>query len=129
MSEWYKFNGFYCGVSNRFIFTVHGVRMIDWQRISELERDVGADELPELIAVFLSEVGGAISALGQPTEEEMHFLRGSAATLGFAELATLAGQGEDALKRDRSAAVNCAMIKSAYTSEKSELLTRFPKVE
>ena len=102
--------------------------MIDWQRISELEQDLGKDELPELIHVFLQEVGEAISALDTPTEADLHSLRGTAATLGFAQLADLATQGEYALKHDALAEIDCAKIQLAYTSERTELLSRFPGV-
>lgn len=116
-------------VSKGFIFQPHRDAMIDWTRISDLESDLGADELSGLISMFLDEVGTAVAALRDPTEADMHFLRGSASTLGFAELARLAGQGEDNLKLDRAAQIDCATIKSVYVSEKEELLTKFPQVQ
>jgi len=116
-------------VSNPFTFSGHAGDVIDWARITELENDLGVDELTGLVSVFLAEVGAAVSTLDHPTEAELHFLRGCASTLGFSDLAHLAGQGEDRLKRDAAAAVDCHAIKCAYSSEKSEFLTRFPEAE
>ena len=86
-------------VSIRFTFFRQIGRMIDWQRIAQLENDLGADELPELITLFLNEVGGAVSAMDKPTEDDLHFLRGSASTLGLEILPALPDWGKKRLGR------------------------------
>jgi len=116
-------------VSIRFTFFRQIGRMIDWQRIAQLENDLGADELPELITLFLNEVGGAVSAMDKPTEDDLHFLRGSASTLGFRDLARLAGLGEEALRQDGAVVVDCISIRTAFTAESSELLLKYPNCD
>lgn len=104
--------------------------MIDWTRISQLEAEIGADELPALVPIFLDEVGGAIEAFdnGQtPTESALHFLKGCAMTLGFRDLAQLASEGENQKKTNETFCVDTAAIINAYHREREELLTKFPQ--
>lgn len=99
--------------------------MIDWDRITELKNDMGQDEFPALVSIFLDEVENALSNLnGQtaPIEADFHFLKGSALTLGFQDLAKLASAGEIALHQDADAQVEVSPIAKAYDLEKRELL-------
>ncbi len=103
--------------------------MIDWSRIDEIEQELGADEVPELVAVFLDEVGDAMGPLAQniqPSEAALHFLKGCALTLGFDDLAKLASDGEARKKASGDCCVDTVEICAAYQNEKSELLERFP---
>jgi len=104
--------------------------MIDWTRIAQLEDDLGADELPGLVSLFLAEVGEAMDSCQperEPTEEALHFLKGCALTLGFRDLARLASDGEGILKQCGGQSVDKSAIVGAYTLEREELLTRFPQ--
>lgn len=61
--------------------------MIDWNRVSELKSDFGEDDFLEIVEMFLSEVQEKLDELpNQPVaalHEDFHFLKGSAANLGF----------------------------------------------
>ena len=63
--------------------------MIDWDRINELRRDFGEEDFAEIAEAFLSEVEAKLSSL-DPTSrslaDDFHFLKGSAANLGFKAL-------------------------------------------
>lgn len=61
--------------------------MIDWVRIDELRNDFGEDDFLEIVAMFLSEVQERLDEMCETgvtvTAEDYHFLKGSAANLGF----------------------------------------------
>jgi HPt (histidine-containing phosphotransfer) domain-containing protein len=82
--------------------------MIDHDRLSSLRADIGEADFAEVIHLFVAEIGERLAALradpGAARAEDFHFLRGSAASLGFtgmvtacqdAEIACLAGQQPD----------------------------------
>lgn len=98
--------------------------MIDWQRVNDLRDEVGEDDFPEIVTVFLEEVDEVIdriSASGAFTAapDDMHFLKGSATTLGFSEMAELCRKGEVKMK-DGNAPI--APVIDAYMRERSEFL-------
>jgi len=73
--------------------------MIDWTRVTDLRAEIGNDEFPEVAALFLDEVDTVIARLraADPATvggEDLHFLKGSALTLGFTALADACAQGE-----------------------------------
>lgn len=61
--------------------------MIDWNRINDLKADFGEEDFLEIVEMFLAEVQEKLDALpDQPVSalsEDFHFLKGSAANLGF----------------------------------------------
>ncbi|MFP4450492.1 MAG: histidine kinase [Rhodosalinus sp.] len=63
--------------------------MIDWTRVTELHREVGAEDFEEVVTLFVEEVEAALDALDHddPPPEHLHFLKGSALNLGFTALA------------------------------------------
>ena len=63
--------------------------MIDWTRVTELHREVGAEDFEEVVSLFVEEVEMALDALDPltPSPEHLHFLKGSALNLGFTALA------------------------------------------
>jgi HPt (histidine-containing phosphotransfer) domain-containing protein len=63
--------------------------MIDWTRVTELHREVGAEDFEEVVTLFIEEVEAALEALDyhDPSPEHLHFLKGSALNLGFTALA------------------------------------------
>ena len=103
--------------------------MIDWGRIAELENDLGAEEIPALVSVCLEEVSEALENLVSPTEAELHFIKGTAATLGLVDLAQIASEGESALKHNPASAIKVEQLKTAFELEKRELHQRFPDLD
>lgn len=72
--------------------------MIDWEQVNSLREDLG-DGFEELVEVFLAEADEAIADLDpQAPPDQMaarlHFLKGAALNLGFAEFAGLCASGE-----------------------------------
>lgn len=96
-----------------------GAMMIDWDRVQSLREEVGADDFAEVVDLFLEEVDealGRLSATLTPAalSAEMHFLKGSALNLGFAEFARLCQEGERT-----PANADLAAIQATYTVSKA----------
>lgn len=72
--------------------------MIDWDRVNELKDEIGAEDFPEVVEIFLEEVDGTFARLKAsgraPGQEDFHFLKGSALNLGFQELGALCQTNE-----------------------------------
>lgn len=100
--------------------------MVDWNRVEELKEELGEDEFPEVIEVFLEEFEETLANLDPETATpaDMHFLKGSAATLGFSDTKTLCTEAESQLKQDAEAGIDLGAILAAYFTEKADLLAR-----
>lgn len=61
--------------------------MLDWTHIIRLRQEVGEDSFAEIVDLFFTEVNDVFDRLRRQgaTHTDMHFLKGSAANLGFAE--------------------------------------------
>lgn len=97
--------------------------MIDWARINELRDEIGAEDFQEVVDLFLSEVEERLETLSDEKnlsdlEEDMHFLKGSALNLGFDQLATLCGEGEQRSGRGEMID-NIDAIKATYEASKN----------
>lgn len=62
--------------------------LINWTRVHELREEIGDDSFDEVVTLFLDESDSVIARGGAGfTPDDLHFLRGAALNLGFAELA------------------------------------------
>lgn len=73
--------------------------MIDWGRVNELRLEIGADDFPEVVSLFMEEVDEVVARLpaiadAKGLESALHFVKGSALNLGFSALAALCQEGE-----------------------------------
>jgi HPt (histidine-containing phosphotransfer) domain-containing protein len=61
--------------------------MINWDRVDELRSDFGEDDFVEIVALFIDEVEGKLDEMVSDPHSDLaegfHFLKGSAANLGF----------------------------------------------
>lgn len=99
--------------------------MIDWDRIAQLKADIGEDTFPELAPVFLAELQEAMSALSanpSPGAAEMHFIKGSALTLGFQDVSQQAAAAELGFRQDPNYRADLASLQSAFAAEHAEFL-------
>ncbi len=94
--------------------------MINWQRVNELRDEIGADSLDEVIELFLDEVEGALMNLGgtQTMEADLHFLKGSAANLGFEAFRALCAEGEAMAAAGQGGRVEIGTIIATYAASK-----------
>ncbi len=73
--------------------------MISWSRISELRDEVGAEDFLEVVDLFLEETEEVIRRLRDNPDpgriaSDLHFLKGSALSLGFQSFSVLCQTGE-----------------------------------
>lgn len=93
--------------------------MIEWSRVEELRDEIGAEDFEEVVSLFLCEVEERLQILApdkpvDQSEEDLHFLKGSALNLGFSSLAAIcqkgestASQGQPPTKSELLAVQNC----------------------
>lgn len=102
--------------------------MIDWDRVTELQDEVGAEDFLEIVTLFLEEVDEATANLspdlsGDALADALHFLKGCSLNLGFAELAALCARGEDSLR----GGIDCVQVTDvldSYRSSRDAFLSR-----
>lgn len=103
--------------------------MIDWDRVQALRDEVGADDFAEVVDLFLEEVDEALGGLTAKLapaalSAALHFLKGSALNLGFAEFARLCQDGEKTPEK-----ADLPAIQATYTVSKAAFakgLARLP---
>ncbi|WP_187428457.1 hypothetical protein ROLI_043730 [Roseobacter fucihabitans] len=97
--------------------------MINWERVATLREEVGAEDFDEILALFLEEVDSAISELSEAEnqtglEEKLHFLKGSALSLGFDHFSALCQNGETAISQDAGATIDLDEIRVSYAESR-----------
>jgi len=106
--------------------------MIDWSRVNELRDEVGADDFDEVVELFLSEVEEVLSRLrngpvAAELEQDLHFLKGSALSLGFTSFSRLCQEGEHQSASGRAASVDVAEILRDFDTSKATFLSNLPR--
>ncbi len=98
--------------------------MIHWPRVRQLRDEVGPDEFDEVVEIFLDEVQEVIARLHADTarqdlEQNLHFLKGSALSLGFEVFSKLCQDGERLAASGEAAKVDLPEILAAFAASKS----------
>lgn len=93
--------------------------MIYWPRVRQLRDEVGPEEFDEVVQIFLDEVGEVIERLRADTnrheiEQNLHFLKGSALSLGFESFSKLCQDGERRAAAGHGADVDLAVVFNAF---------------
>jgi HPt (histidine-containing phosphotransfer) domain-containing protein len=100
--------------------------MIDWERMNELRDEIGADDLADVVAVFLDEtdevIAGIQSASATTMEAKLHFLKGSALNLGLRAFAEQCGEGELRAAAGDAAPVDIDRLVILYEASKTAFL-------
>lgn len=105
--------------------------MIDWNRISVLRDEVGAEDFDEVVELFLDEVEEVIARLRSGVdlgslEQDLHFLKGSALSLGFEAFSTLCQQGETISAAGAAESVDIDEILDSFDASKEVFMTELP---
>ncbi|MEY8829083.1 Hpt domain-containing protein [Sedimentitalea sp. XS_ASV28] len=105
--------------------------MIDWSRVRELCDEVGSEDFDEVVDLFLEEVGEVIGRLRREPdpsqlEQNLHFLKGSALSLGFASFSSLCQNGERISAQGEADAVDIPEIVAEFERSKNEFLAELP---
>lgn len=102
-------------------------KMIDWSHVDELKQDM-AEAFDEVVEVFLEEVEGGIANLSEGASAAdlasgLHFLKGAALNLGFAQFASLCSEGEIQASQGQEAHIDLAAVRTCYQQSRQEFLT------
>ncbi len=105
--------------------------MIDWSRVKQLHDEVGEPEFGEVVETFLDEVQEVITRLRSDSdraqiEENLHFLKGSALSLGFETLSQLCQDGEQQASAGRRMNVDIDAIIGTFNQTRALFLTGLP---
>lgn len=97
--------------------------MIDWTRVTELRDEIGGEDFAEVVAMFLEEADEVVQKLSaladaKSIESALHFLKGAALNLGFADLAELCQDGERQASLGRSD-VALDRVETCYAASKA----------
>lgn len=103
--------------------------MIDWDRVSQLQDEVGRDDFKEVVEMFLDEVREELDTLSsmltaKELEEKLHFLKGSALNLGLEAFAELCRSGETMARNGHAHAVETDVIITCYKASIQQLSDR-----
>lgn len=100
--------------------------MIDWQRISDLRDEIGAEDFEEVVDLFLAEVEETLEALPNAESSELeamlHLLKGSALNLGFQAFANRCMEGEAAARAGRPDDIDREAVRRSYKDSRSAFL-------
>ncbi|KAB7614675.1 Hpt domain-containing protein [Amylibacter sp. SFDW26] len=104
--------------------------MIDWAQVRQLQEDVGADEMDEVVELFLDEVDEVMENLATGYEAmapndrsaAFHLLKGCASNLGFKTFADQCSQGEDVTKAGNEPDFKVADLVQVYASSKASFM-------
>lgn len=109
--------------------------MIDWSKVVELRNDVGAEDFADVVELFLEEVSEAIAGLApdagpdapEPLAAKLHFLKGSALSLGFRAFSGLCEEGEKLCREGRGSEVDLQAIRDVYDRSRAEFIAQLPQ--
>lgn len=99
--------------------------LIDWTKVNELRDEIGAEDFDEVVELFLEEVEETISVIGQAgrtLEHDLHFLKGSALNLGFAQFSDLCRDGEAAAAKGEEARIDVDAVVTLYQASRAQFL-------
>jgi histidine phosphotransfer protein HptB len=100
--------------------------MIDWKRVEELRREIGADGFDEVADMFLEEADQAVQGLARDqssdaVEAQLHFLKGCALNLGLADLAAICQEGERMAAQGRGFEFDTKRVEMIYQQSRAQL--------
>lgn len=106
--------------------------MIDWNRVQVLKNEVGSEDFGEIVDLFLEEVETAIAELTAAGDrkglgENLHFLKGSALSVGFARFSDLCQAGETAAEQGQTELIDLEELSEAYQASKKTFLEELPQ--
>ncbi|MBL4690775.1 MAG: Hpt domain-containing protein [Rhodospirillales bacterium] len=95
--------------------------------MNELREEVGAEDFDEVVELFLEEVEEVIDRLRQDVdlsqlEQDLHFLKGSALSLGFADFSSLCHDGEKQSADGHADTVDLSAIITGFSKSKTQFV-------
>jgi HPt (histidine-containing phosphotransfer) domain-containing protein len=107
------------------------MQLIDWDRLMSLRDDIGEEDFADVAFVFFAEIGGKLEAMAEAstdaTADDFHFLRGSAANLGFSAMAEACEAAEAACRA--GGAPDLGAVTRAFEGALAEVRPRLPELD
>ncbi|KIN62806.1 Hpt protein [Sulfitobacter noctilucicola] len=106
--------------------------MIDWSRVQELREEVGEEDFEEVVDLFLVEVDSVIDRLKTMADRstlgsDLHFLKGSALSLGFSAFSKLCHQGERDVSDGQQDEIDLAPVYAVYDASRTKFLSEYKR--
>ncbi len=101
---------------------------VDWDRLNELRSDIGEEDFADVAILFVAELQESLDGLTPETAKaaDFHFLRGSAANLGFTALVEACSAAEAAC--NASASPDVAAVRTAFETAMEEVEPQVPEL-
>jgi HPt (histidine-containing phosphotransfer) domain-containing protein len=101
--------------------------VIEWTRVAELRDEVGEEDFAEVVELFLDEVEGVLDRLRtrpvpESLEGDLHFVKGSALTLGFQSLSDICLSGERKARAAEYDQIDIPQVLATYAASKAEFI-------
>lgn len=102
---------------------------VDWDRLNELRSDIGEEDFADVACLFVAELQETLDGLAPDTAKaaDFHFLRGSAANLGFVTLVAACTAAEVACNAGNLPDVDA--VRSSFTGALAEVEPHVPELE
>ena len=99
---------------------------VDWDRLNELKQDIGEEDFADVAILFVSELQETLACLtaDMAKASDFHFLRGSAANLGFTALVDACSAAEAAC--ESGAVPDVDAVKAAFQAAMEEMAAGLP---
>ncbi|WP_224816543.1 Hpt domain-containing protein [Hasllibacter sp. MH4015] len=101
---------------------------IDWDRLNELRSDIGEEDFADVAILFVAELQESLDGLDPATANvaDFHFVRGSAANLGFTALVEACASAETACQT--GAAPDVEAVRRAFDDALAEVRPTVPEL-
>lgn len=101
---------------------------VDWDRLNELRADIGEEDFADVAMLFVAELQETLEGLGpdEATPADFHFLRGSAANLGFVTLVHACATAEQACNSNQAPDVDA--VRAAFAAALQEVAPHVPEL-
>ena len=103
---------------------------VDLDRLASLRDDIGAEDFADVVLLFFAEIGDKLEQMHKDsatlTADDFHFLRGSAANLGFTAMVAACERAEADCAIGRTP--DLAAVSDCYNSALFETRAQVPEL-
>ncbi|MBL4627215.1 MAG: Hpt domain-containing protein [Roseicyclus sp.] len=101
---------------------------VDWDRLNELRADIGEEDFADVAMLFVAELQETLDGLTEQsaTTADFHYLRGSAANLGFVTVVAACTAAEAACNSE--ALPDVEAVRSAFAAALAEVGPHVPEL-
>jgi HPt (histidine-containing phosphotransfer) domain-containing protein len=106
--------------------------MIDWERVQELQDEIGPEHMQEVIELFVTEVEEQLAGLNHTLDivdlgKAIHFLKGCSLNIGFRVVAKLCRQLEEEAAEGTLDLENIQNLEAAFQKSRFSFEADFHK--